>query len=191
MLEVLKKLNWVDIFTIFLILRLCYIAVDKGLPIEISKLFSTIFAIYLSLHYYLAFGAIMRGKAEPTEIAADFFDLVAFGLLFAAGYLTFVVVRKVFLREPKEGAATLVIRLACITAGLVRGVLLVSLISYLLLISGVDYFKKSVIESYSGNYIVKAAPATYDFFWYNIVSKFANNQQHNLSIAEVTQNMNQ
>ena len=189
MLEVLKSLNWVDVFTLFLIIRLCYIAIDKGLPIEISKLFSTIFAIYLSLHYYVVFGDVLRGKAGPTEIVPDFFDLAAFGLLLAAGYLTFVVLRKVFLREPKEGAANIVQRLVCIIAGLARGVLLVSLISYLLLISGVDYFKKSVIDSYSGNHIVKAAPAVYDFLWYNIVSKFADKEQHNQLVAEVTQSI--
>ena len=50
--EIIKQFNWVDIFVIILSVRVLYIAVKNGLPVELFKLLGTIAAIYLSLHYY-------------------------------------------------------------------------------------------------------------------------------------------
>jgi len=185
MVEFLKKLNWADILAIVLMLRICYKAVDKGLPTEAFKLLGTISAIYLSLHYYIRFGAYLGGKSASTDIVPDFFDLAAFCMLFAAGYFTFVILRKTFVREPKEGASTLMHRLGAIAMGVVRGLLLVSIIFYIFCISGVSYFKKSVADSYSGAQAVKAAPAMYDFLWNNLTSRFSAGEEHNGVVGSI------
>lgn len=189
MLEIIRKLNWVDILILVLALRVCYTAVTRGLRIEVFKVLGAICAAYFSLHYYLALSAFIQGSAALQNIERDFLEFVCFIFLAGAGYAALVIPRKVFVRAPKEVEASGIDMLGGIILGSVRAILLASIILYALAISGVDYFKKSVVESYSGTHIIKAAPAAYDYIWNNFVSKAAPKQSYNQSVSDVQQGM--
>lgn len=188
MLEIIKKLNWVDVLILVLALRVCYIAVTRGLRIEVFKVLGAIAAAYLSLHYYLALSAFIQGNAAQA-IERDFFELVCFIFLAGAGYAALVIPRKVFVRPAKEGESSGIDMLGGIILGSVRAILLASIVLYALAISGVDYFKKSLIDSYSGTHIIRAAPAAYDHIWNNFISKVAPKQRYNQSVSDVQQDM--
>jgi len=51
-MEILTKINWVDILVVIIMIRTTYIAFQDGLSHEIFPLISTVFTIVLSLHYY-------------------------------------------------------------------------------------------------------------------------------------------
>ena len=49
----LKQINWVDIFAVILLIRVCYISIKTGFLTEIFKLLGTVCAILLACHYYV------------------------------------------------------------------------------------------------------------------------------------------
>jgi len=53
-----------------------------------------------------------------------------------------------------------------------RGILISSLFISLLLFMNVNYFKESVNNSLSGKRIFRVAPATHNFIWNHLLSKF-------------------
>ena len=89
-LKFITELNWVDILVLILIFRVCYISLRTGLVVEFFKLFGTLAAIYLSLHYYPAVSGMI--KDIPGAKYISFFALAA------AGYIFFVILRMIFYR---------------------------------------------------------------------------------------------
>ncbi len=66
LLNIIKQLNWVDIFVLIVLLRTAYISRKAGLPREFFKLLGTVLAIYLSLHF-----------EHPDEITAPVIKVVS------------------------------------------------------------------------------------------------------------------
>ena len=78
-LKVMKQFNWVDIFSLILIFRICYIASKRGMSVEFFKLLGTIFSIYLALHYYTLISDWIQELVRelvPQRVPLDFFDFL-------------------------------------------------------------------------------------------------------------------
>lgn len=189
LLNIIQQFNWVDIFVIILLLRVCYIAIKNGFPIELFKVSGTILAIYLSFHYYTNLSDIIRQRFIGQKLPLEFLDFLCFGLLAVLGYLAVAFFRQLFSRLITMEAVPKLNKWGGFFIGILRGFLLSSLLIFALFISSFKYFKNSVNDSYSGRRLFKIAPATYSKIWFGFVSKFMPGEKFNPTITEVEQDL--
>ncbi|MFA5149812.1 MAG: CvpA family protein [Candidatus Omnitrophota bacterium] len=186
LLNILKQINWVDIFILILTLRISFIAVKSGFPVELFKFIGTVTATFLSLHYYI----ILAGYASNwfslgKRISLGFLEFLVFLALAIAGYCLFILVRSVFSRFLKMEAVSALNRWGGLFLGLARAALLSSLIMFVLAISSVGYFKESVKESYLSQRLFSVAPDTYTWLWNSVISKFSVTEKYNEVIPSI------
>lgn len=192
-LDILKQFNWLDIFVVILLFRICYISLRNGLAAEFFKLLGTLTALYLALHYYtvLSDWINQRQFILKEKMPLEFLDFLLFVLLTVLGYVIFVILREAFSRFIKMEAKARLNKWGGLVLGIARGFLLSSLIIFMLVISSISYFKDSVISSYSGRRLFKVAPATYTRLWNSLLSKFMSKEKFNPTVLEVQDNLTQ
>lgn len=183
----IREINWVDICAAIVLLRALYVSVRNGLVVELFKLTGTVLAVYLSFHYYTVFSDAMAGRLPVLgeKIPLRFLDFLSFLILAASGNLVFVALRIVFYRFIHLDAAIELNRWGGLILGLARGVLYAGLIIFMLLISSISYFNKSVNNSYVGRELIKLAVSTYKGLWDNLGSRLAPGEKFNNTILEV------
>jgi uncharacterized membrane protein required for colicin V production len=189
LLQMIKQFNWIDIFIIILLFRICYIAIKNGLIAELFKLSGTILAVYLSFHYYTYLSDIVRQRFIGQKLSLEFLDFLCFAFLAVLGYLALVLCRQVFSYFIKMEALPQLNRWGGLILGISRGFLLSSLIIFVLFISSIAYLKNSVIHSYFGGRLFKIAPTTYSKVWFGFASKFIPQEKYNSTIQEVEQGL--
>ncbi|PIP18921.1 MAG: hypothetical protein COT38_01550 [Candidatus Omnitrophica bacterium CG08_land_8_20_14_0_20_41_16] len=186
LLNTLKQFNWLDIFILIMIFRICYIALKAGFPIEVFKFLGSLTAIYVSMHYYTMLSDFIKSRIPIEEnMPLEFIDFLVFLLLAISGYLLFVLLRSVFSHFIKIEAVSALNKWGGLILGLFRSILLVSLIFFTLAISSVSYLKDSVKRSYLGPRLFSIAPDTYAWAWNNLASKFINSEKQNNVVLEV------
>lgn len=178
------KLKWFDFFIIILLIRTCYIAIKCGIIIEIFKTLGTILAIFLSLHFYTFVSESLNSRFSISIIPLEFLDFLVFVLLAICGYFAFLILRMTFLRLVKTEAISLFNKWGGLTLGILRGILLIGLVTYALVISSVVYLKTSVNNSYFGKTAISIAPSVYRGLWTAIVSKFSAKDSYNQYVDE-------
>jgi uncharacterized membrane protein required for colicin V production len=189
LLNVIKQVNWVDIFAIIFFFRICYISIEKGFLAEIFKFLGTILAIYLSLHYYTLLGTFLQERMNIKFIPLEFLDFLCFIILTLIGYSSLVVLRQAFSRLLKMEAVPYLARWGGLCLGIARGILLTGLIAFMLFISSITYLKESAANSYLGKRLIHIAPATYSGIWDGVMSKLVPGEKFNKTILEVQENL--
>jgi len=184
LLNILKQINWVDIFVLILGVRICYVAVKSGFPVELFKFIGTITAIYLSLHYYIVLsGYIKDWLSMGDRLPQEFLQFIIFLGLAVTGYYVFVVLRSIFYRFLKMEAVSTLNKWGSLILGFGRAVFLAGLIIFTLTISSVSYFNNSVKASYAGKRLFMVAPDTYFWLWNSLISKFAIGEKYNDTVT--------
>jgi uncharacterized membrane protein required for colicin V production len=189
LLNILRQFNWVDIFFAILLLRICYVALKSGFTVELFKLLGTISAVYLSLHYYIAFPDYVINRLGAKNIPLEYLTFSAFILLAFLGYLVFALLGKLFSRFLKMEAVPNLNKWGSLILGIGRSFLLTSLVIFIFVIAPVDYFRKSVNSSYSGRSLFNVAPATYTWMWDSIMSKFRTQEKFNEAIPKIQEGL--
>ena len=189
LLNILKQFNWVEIFFAILLIRICYVAVKNGFPVELFKLLGTLSAAYLSLHYYIIFSDYIVGRIGEKFIPLEYLTFFSFIALAILGYLIFMLLRKVFSRFIQMEAVPKLNKWGSLILSMMRGFLFVSLLIFILVIAPTGYFRNSVNNSYSGKRLFNIAPTTYTWLWNGIMSKFRTQEKFNETILEVQANL--
>jgi len=191
LLDILREINWVDIFVVIILLRVGYVAIKSGLPAEVFKFLGTIMAIYLSMHYFHFLGDFLSVPSEGHNIPLEVLDLIGFLVLVVIGYSVFAILRMFLCQLVKMETVTILNRIGGFFLGIVRGCILASLIMFILFISTVGYLRTSVAKSYLGVRLFPVAPAIYTTLWNGLMSKFMVNEKFNKTVAEIQENFNQ
>jgi len=185
LLNILKQCNWVDVFFVIILIRICYVAIKNGFSVELFKLLGTISAVYLALHYYIIFPDYIVGRIGAKNIPLEYLTFFSFVSLATLGYLIFMLLRKVFSRFIQLEAVPKLNKWGSLILSIFRSFLLVSLIIFIFIIAPTAYFRSSVSNSYSGKRLFQIAPATYTWLWNSIMSKFRAQEKFNDAILKV------
>lgn len=188
--DVITQCNWVDLFVIIALFRISYIAMRNGLSAELFKFLGIILAIYLSAHYYISLSDWIRSHLPFSSVMRrdtqlEFLDFLIFSLLVTIGYLIFVLLRHAFHRFIKMEAVPRLSKWSGLVLGVVRGILTVSLILFMFVISSISYFRNSAINSYSGSRLFKISPAVYSVIWHKFMSKFMPQEKFNDTVLDL------
>lgn len=187
MIDTFKQLNWVDILTIIIIVRIIYVSPRAGLPGEIFKLLGTITAIYLSFHYFVAFADFMAVKLYLKFLSYELLDFIAFLLLALCGYVTFFILREFFNKLIKMEPVAGISKWVALCLGVIRGFLCAGLVVSVLAVSGISYIRNSVIDSFSGSKLLKLDSGVYVAIWNGAISKFATSEKINEAVVKLSQ----
>lgn len=182
---ILRQINWLDILIVIILIRIVYIAFKGGLVSELFKTLGTVFAIYLSLHYYSAITNFLQQYIKLKDEASNILYFISFVGLALFGYLLFLLLRLVFSRLIKLQAVPNLDKWGGIAMGVLRGFLLASLIIFMISLSGISYLRKSISSSYSARVLFVVAPETYTFLWDSFASKFMALENFNEDIFRV------
>lgn len=187
LLEIFSQFNWVDFVIIAFAIRVCFMAARNGISIELFKLLGTVFAVYVSAHYYTIFSDWLNSLLPeiPEVTPLEFMDFIAFAILVVATYGAFVLLRSIFYRFIKMEALPHINRWGGFLLGAARAYLFTGIVVYMMVISSVGYLKNSAVDSYFGKFLFPVAPNTYSWLWNNLGSKFIPSEKFNRTITEV------
>jgi membrane protein required for colicin V production len=189
-LETLAKFNFLDFIILIVLFRICYIAAQTGLSIEIFKFLGVLFSTYISLHYYASVSDLIRRSFLPKEMPVEFTDFIAFVLLLVLVGLSFVIIRNILVRFVQLNAIPKINKIFGLILGIGRAYLVIGLIAFTLMISSVSYFRSSVEHSYLGSRAFTISPQTYDWLWSNIFSNFSAQEKFNPMVTETVGKFN-
>lgn len=170
--SIINTINWVDVGVLILLLRIGYIALKNGLAHEVFKLFATVTAAYISLHYYGILAAAVRGRLNLKGGGPEHLELFIFLALSVLAFIIFFFLRKILSKALKVEIIPVLDKWGSFIFGLARGLLAASLLLFLLRLSDAPVLSKELRESYSVKYIGGIAPAVYNSLRQGIFSKF-------------------
>lgn len=182
--QIRTQINWLDLFIIIILIRICYTAIKAGFPAELFKIAGLILATYLSLHYYSGLSSFLSGLIGPKNTLSALLSPVSFIFLAGAGIFAFSLLRRIFLKLVKMEAVSSLNKWGGFVLGITRAFLFASLVVFIFVISGTGYLKRSVTASYSGKAVFKIAPATYAWVFNGLVSKFVSGEKFNQGVLD-------
>lgn len=183
LLSTLKQFNWIDILTVIIFIRICYVSLKSGFTVELFKFFGVVLAIYLSLHYYSGLGNLIAAPIK--KVPVELFYLLAFTGLVISGNLIFLLLRSIFYRFIHMEAVPRLNKWGGFILGIARCILVMGLLVFILVIPNMGYLKKSVANSYSGKYFLRVAPNIYSGLWNNLISKFNSKEKFNKEVLDI------
>jgi uncharacterized membrane protein required for colicin V production len=146
-LDLLARINWVDILALILILRITYIGSFLGIGKQLLPLLSLLLSLTFSVHYYDDIAAFITARSTISTSMAEFVFFVLLVVILMSAFkflIRFVPIKKPEVLIPIERVGGSI--LGFFRAGVI-------FISFLLLpVSG---FKESVKASLSGSSVVK------------------------------------
>jgi uncharacterized membrane protein required for colicin V production len=176
LLEIIQKLNWIDLVIVIVMLRALYIGLKRGCVNEILQLLAIVAAILIVFHYYPFCSRFLENriffKAEIAKSLTFFVLWVVVALVstFVRGgvYLLFKIEAKSFF--DKIGGLAIAI---------VRGALIASLILSLFMTTGSEYLSRNIKSSFLSPRVAPLAPDVYKFVFKEFVSKYFPNEKMN------------
>ncbi|MDD5427988.1 MAG: CvpA family protein [Candidatus Omnitrophica bacterium] len=160
-MEILTKINWVDIIILIIIVRTSYVSLQDGLSHEILPLIGSVCMLVFSLHYYskIALFLYNNGLALPMALL----ELLGFAISAVFIGLLFRFLKMVIDKIIKVSWHPLIEKFGGLAAGIVRGTILASLILIMLMLIPLSYLQWSVRDrSLTGIYFLRIGPSIYE-----------------------------
>jgi uncharacterized membrane protein required for colicin V production len=186
-MNAIRHINWVDIFCVILLIRVLYIAFKSGFVLEFFKLIGTVLAVYLSMHYCVSWAELfIRPFGIPNRNVLNISTFIAFVVLALLGYLIGFLLRILFSKMLKVEAHPVLNKWGGIVCGVVRSVLVTSLVVFTVTLSSMAYVHRKVAVSYIADKIVTVSPAAYRIIWKGLMHKLMPHERMNLVIMETS-----
>lgn len=160
-MDILSRINWVDILVIIILFRVSYIAFQEGLSHEIFPLIGATGTVVLALYYYENLSNFISGNVMklPIEVT-DFLSFIALIILFG---ILFKLLRVVLDKVIKVSWHPLIEKLGGVVAGIFRACIVASIILMILSLMPLSYLQRSIREkSLTGMYFLKIGPFVYE-----------------------------
>lgn len=180
LLDIVQKLNWIDIVIIVIALRAFYIGLKRGFVSEIFHLFAVLAAIFVIFHYYPMCSKFLENRI--------FFKLgIAKAVAFIGIWVAVALIAK-FVRDGvnmvfKIEAKSFIDKFGGLLVALGRGALVCSLLLCFFIVTDTEYLSRNVQGSYLSPKIVKWAPDIYRSMHQVFVSKYFPNEKINPDVV--------
>ena len=158
--EMLSKLNWVDLVVLIIMFRTVYVAVMDGLSHEIFPLIASIFNITISLRYYEDLGMLMSKSFFNFPVSVT--NFLAFVALTIGIALVFKIVRSMLDFIFKVTWNPVIEKIGGFVCGLLRALVVTSMVLIMLALIPVPYLTESIRDkSVTGMYYLRVGPTIY------------------------------
>jgi len=179
LLEIIQKLNWIDVVIILVVLRAFYIGLKRGCVNEIFQLMAILASIFVVFHYYLFCSSLLVNRVFlKSEIAKSLTFLVLWALVALVSKFVRGGVSLMFKIEAKSFFD----KLGGLSIGILRGLLVSSLLLAFFMTTSSEYLVRNVKGSYLSSRVAPLAPSVYKFVFKGFVSKYFPNEKMNQEI---------
>ncbi|MCX5677726.1 MAG: CvpA family protein [Candidatus Omnitrophica bacterium] len=155
-MDILTRINWVDILIVIIMARISYIALQDGLSHEIFPLIGTVMTAAISMRYYHDLALFIQGIAGiPTQIL----EVLAFIVLVIGIGLIFKLARFLVDALLKVTWHPFVEKFGGLIFGFLRASVTVSILLTAMSLMPLSYLQYSIKDkSLLGPYFMKIAP---------------------------------
>ena len=160
-MELITKINWVDVLVAILMLRISYVAFRDGLSHEIFSVLGSILIMVLAMHYYAVLGSFMSRNMMnmPIELA-NFLSFLM--LVMALGFLVRLL-RVLLDKIVKVQWHPIMEKFGGLAVGIIKAYVITCIVLTTLSLMPLSYLVWSIKDrSLTGKYILKAGPEIYD-----------------------------
>ncbi len=190
LIDILKSINWVDLVILALFIRIMYTAVHEGLIVELFKCFSLAIALFLSFHYYFALAKYLTRRIDDPQYMIFTLSFCFFGIwllpIIASKYIRIGLLLLFSIKTKatwdRWGAAVF---------GVGRFLVTASMITFVLLVSGVHYLEAKTVDSFFGKRVVTIAPRIYQKMCDGFVSRLLPREKFNPAVREAMDKVSQ
>ena len=160
-MELIAKINWVDVLVAILMLRISYVAFKDGLSHEVFPFLGSILIMVLAMHYYAFFGRFISRSMMNMQIElANFLSFLV--LVTALGFLVRLL-RVVLDRIVKVQWHPIMEKFGGLVIGIMKAYILTGIVLMALSLMPLSYLQWSIKEkSLTGKYVLMAVPEIHD-----------------------------
>jgi len=159
-MELINKINWVDVLVAILMLRISYVALRDGLSHEIFPLLGSVLILTLAMRYYTVLGSSISSNMMnmPIELA-NFLSFLA--LVIALGFLVRLL-RVALDKIVKVQWHPVLEKFGGLAAGIMKAYIVTAIVLTTLSLIPLSYMQWSIKDrSLTGKYILGAGPRIY------------------------------
>ncbi|MDP3730293.1 MAG: CvpA family protein [Candidatus Omnitrophota bacterium] len=160
-MELIARINWVDILVAILMLRISYVAFRDGLSHEIFPFLGSILIMVLAIRYYAVLGgSVSRSMMNmPVELANFLSFLVLVTILGLLVRLSRIVLDKIL----KVQWHPVIDKFGGLAVGIMKAYVVTGIVLTALSLMPLSYMQWSIRDkSLTGKYILMAGPRMYD-----------------------------
>ncbi|MFA6142573.1 MAG: CvpA family protein [Candidatus Omnitrophota bacterium] len=156
-MDILTRINWVDVLVVILMLRTSYVAFQDGLSHEILPLFGIITGTVLALHYYSRIASLASDSTGQGLIGI--LNPISFAVIFMVVVFVFRLVGIITEKLIKITWHPMIEKAGGLIAGVAKAGVLTSAILMILVLIPLSYLKTSIRDkSLIGMYFLKIGP---------------------------------
>ncbi|MCR4336745.1 MAG: CvpA family protein [Candidatus Omnitrophica bacterium] len=174
-------MNLIDVMVVGILLRSIYIGFRQGAVVELFKLLGMIFAIFLCLHYYLQASALIT---EHLDIGAPTNEFFAFAFLWLMIFVVFKIVYEGIAILIRNKIPDGINKIAGITLGLTRGILVGSLAIALVYVSKNNFLTSQAQQSFGGFYVAHISIDIYEGIYYRLIKPAFPSEEKNEALKD-------
>jgi uncharacterized membrane protein required for colicin V production len=159
-MELVTKINWVDVLVIIIMARLSYVAFQDGLSHEIFPLLGSIFTVIFSIQYYhkIAYSIYQYIAKVPIVIL----DFITFSVLVIATGFIFKFIKVLLDKIIKVTWHPLIEKFGGVITGIIRASIVTSTVLIILALIPLPYLQWSIRDrSLTGMYFFNIGPEIY------------------------------
>ena len=160
-MEILSKINWVDVLVLILIVRTSYVSLEDGLSHEILPLVGSVCMLLFSLHYYTKIASFFYNNG--LNLSIEILRLVSFILIAICIGIIFRFIKSIIDHIIKVTWHPMIEKFGGLLAGVVRGAILTSTVLIIIVLIPLPYLQWSVRDrSMTGMYFLRIGPFIYE-----------------------------
>ncbi len=160
-MDILARINWVDVLIIIIMFRMSYVAFQDGLSHEIFPLIASICTVTLGIRYYERLAAFLSRHAFNMPI--DWASFLSFTTLVIGISIVFKLIRAVLDKIVKVAWHPAIEKFGGLVFGIIRASIVTSVILIILALLPMSYLTWSIKDrSLTGIYFLRIGPAIYE-----------------------------
>jgi len=163
LLELLSRVNWVDVLVVILLIRITYTSSHIGVGKQILPLLLLVLILLLTLYNYKDIASFFTNRYSFTPSVCEFltFTLMAFVFFLIYHFVSRVTGLALFSGE--AGAAPGMEKIGGAVLGTLRSFIIIGMVLMGLLMAPVKFTEDGVRNSYSGFFFIEMDLKFYNF----------------------------
>lgn len=160
-MELIAKINWVDVLVAILMLRISYVAFRDGLSHEILPFIGSILVMVLATRYYTVFGSFVSQNMinMPVELA----NFLCFFTLVITMGLVIRLLRAMLDKIVKVQWHPMIDKFGGLAVGIMKAYVITAIVLMTISLMPLPYLQWSIKDrSLTGKYVLRAGPEIYD-----------------------------
>ena len=160
-MELIARINWVDVLVVILMLRISYVAFRDGLSHEIFSFLGSVLIVILVMRYYAVFGSFI--SRNTMNMPAELSDFLSFIILVAASGFLVRLLRIMLDKVLKIQWHPMIEKLGGLAVGMMKAYIVTGIVLMALDLMPLSYLQRSIRDkSLTGKYFLAAAPRIYN-----------------------------